>query len=295
MQRATLSKVSAILTGDWHLREDVPICRTDDYWMAQWHKVDFIANLQRQYQCPVLCSGDLFDHWKPSPNLLRETIIHLPLEFYVIYGNHDLPQHNLQLVDKCGINVLQAAGKLTVINDGHWGTVPNNIDGLILPGVTSRTKRILVWHVMNYQGKKPWPDYTGPMAAGLLRKYSHDLILTGDNHKTFFESHEGRWLVNPGSLMRMDADQIDHKPCVFLWFAENNTIQQVFIPVEQGVISREHLDRVAERDGRIDAFISRVNTDWEADVSFEQNIETFEKNNQVRKSVMEIVYKSLEL
>ena len=69
MERTNKSNViqqaSAILCGDVHLREDSPICRTDDVWAAQWKKIDFISDLQKTHDCPVLCSGDLFDYWKP--------------------------------------------------------------------------------------------------------------------------------------------------------------------------------------------------------------------------------------
>ena len=51
---------SAILTADIHLRDDIPICRTDDYWRSMWQKVKFISKLQKQYQVPVLDAGDLF-------------------------------------------------------------------------------------------------------------------------------------------------------------------------------------------------------------------------------------------
>ena len=111
-------KADAILTSDWHLREDTPICRTDNYWEVQWKKVDYISKLQKQYNCLVLHAGDLFDHWKPSPRLLREIILHIPDTFFTVYGQHDLPQHSLELTNKCGINVLQAANKLRVFENG---------------------------------------------------------------------------------------------------------------------------------------------------------------------------------
>ena len=290
MERSKPNKIpTLILMSDPHLREDTPICYTGDYQKDQWFAIDFVSDLQKRYSCPVVCGGDLYDFWKPSPNLLRETILHIPNQFYSIAGQHDLPQHSMNLIYKSGISVLEAARKLTILPGCHWGQEPTE------PSLIIKGKQILVWHKMNYQGKKPWPGCTDPMAASLLRKYTDwDIICTGDNHKTFSESFEGRWLVNPGSLMRMDADQIDHRPCVYLWFAEDNTIEQVFIPIEQGVISREHLEREAERDGRIDAFVSRLDDDWEAALSFEQNVETFKQTNQVRTSVMEIVYKSLE-
>jgi hypothetical protein len=135
-------------------------------------------------------------------------------------------------------------------------------------------------------------DYS---AMTLLKKYPQfDLILTGDNHKTFTATLNNRVLVNPGSLMRMDADQVNHKPSVFLWWGKDNSIEQVCIPIQPNVISREHLERVKKRDDRISAFVSRLNTKWVAKKSFEDNMENFKKENNIRKSVMDIVYESME-
>jgi DNA repair exonuclease SbcCD nuclease subunit len=286
-----INNPSAILCSDWHLREDIPVCRTDDYWSAQWRKVDFISDLQKKYICPVLHAGDLFDHWKPSPNLLRETIKHLPKQFYTIYGQHDLPQHSLNLVDKCGINVLEADKTLKILKGVHWGQVPTEET---IQDLEPKFK-ILVWHKMNYQGKLPYPGCVDPSSASLLRKHPQfDLILTGDNHKTFTEEFEGRRLVNPGALMRMEADEINHKPCVFLWDNITNKIEQIFIPIEQDVISREHIEKIEQRDARIDAYISKFDMEWESKFTFKENLENFKKTNTVRDSVMELVYKATD-
>lgn len=288
-----LKEPNLIITGDWHLREDTPVCRTDvEFQKDQWDCVDFVSDLQKKYKCPVIHSGDLFNHWKPSPWLLSMTMQHLPDQFWTIYGNHDLPQHNLDLANKCGINVLLNAGKLKTMDIVHWGMKPNDAKKMSIdPGFN---KRILVWHVMNYQGKPPWPGCTDPSAASLLRKYPYDLLITGHNHKPFVEEYNGRILVNPGSLTRQSADQIDYKPRVWLWYAAENKVVPIYLPIEEGVISRDHIEVQAERENRIDAFISKLNTDWEASLSFEENLEIFEKENNVRKSVMSIIYKSLE-
>jgi DNA repair exonuclease SbcCD nuclease subunit len=295
MERTKINRIpSAILTSDWHLREDTPICYTGDYQKEQWNSVDFISELQRKWRIPVLHGGDLFDHWKPSPWLIRMAIEHIPDQFITIYGQHDLPQHNLELVNKCGINVLQAAHKLIVSDQCHWGQIPSSKSNLNhILNIPSR--EILIWHKMNYQGRLPWPGCTDPISAALLRKYKqYDLILTGDNHKPFTEEYEGRILVNPGSLMRMDANQIDHKPRVYLWFAETNEIQPIYIPIVANVISREHLDIKKDRDLRIEAFVSRLNSDWEADMSFEDNLDQFFKTNKTREPIKQIIYKSIE-
>lgn len=291
-----------IIMSDPHIREDTPICYIGDYWKEQWDSWDFIFDLQMKHECPVICAGDLFDHWKPSPMLLSETLIHLPEKFHTIYGQHDLPQHNMGLAFKSGIYTLLQADKLAVLTLFTEGNKKFSIEGCSwdqMPMGKDKDyigqRNILVWHVHNYQGKQPWPDCPSPTAISLLKKYpQYDLIITGDNHKPFVEEYQGRLLVNPGSLMRMDADQIDHKPRVYLWYAETNTVEPVYIPIEDHVISREHLEVKKERDNRIDAFVSQLNGNWTATMSFEDNLEKFEKKNKTEKSIMNIVWKSLE-
>jgi len=297
MERTKINKTpDAILCGDIHLREkdNVPICRLDNHWDAQWRKMDFISDLQKKYGCPVLCSGDLFDFWKPSPMLLSWASEHLPDQFYCIYGQHDLPQHNMELAYKSGLYNLRLNDKVQVpACMGGWGLKPEDWDKYETNKLGG--KSYFIWHRMVYQGKLPWPGCTDPMAASLLRKYpQYDLIVTGDNHKPFVEEYKGRLLVNVGSMMRTTADQADFKPRVWLWYAETNTVVPVYLPIEEGVISRDHLEVKEQRENRIDAFISRLNTDWQASLSFEENLEIFEQENQVRKNIMNIIHKSLE-
>jgi len=298
MQRTkTIQKADAILTSDWHLREvtDTPICRTDDFQVAQWEKVDFVSALQKKHDCPVLFGGDLFEHWKPSPWLLSKTMEHLPDQFKAIYGNHCLPQHSISLQDKSGVFALRTALALEILPGTHWGHLPKE-ESLEIKG-----KKILVYHVMTYQGKKPWPGCTDPMGAKLLRQYpEYDLILTGHNHKAFIEhyGHKGSrytTIVNPGSLMRQEAGQIDFRPRVYLYYADTNSVEPVYLPIEQGVVTRGHIEEQEERDGRIDSFISKLETDWEAGVVFQDNLEQFFQTNKIENEVKEIVQKSLEI
>jgi len=283
-----------ILTGDWHLREDTPVCRTDDFQKALWNKVDFISDLQKQHNCPVLHSGDLFNHWKPSPWLLSKAIQHLPKEFYTIYGNHDLPQHQIELQDKCGIYALEQAGKLKVLPCmGHWNSTPDywkNYELNKIKGVP-----YYVYHVMTFQKNLPWPGCTDTPAAGILKKYpQYDLILTGHNHKAFTQEREGRLLVNPGSITRQNANQMDFHPRVYLYYAETNSVKIVYLPIEKDVVTRIHIDNKEERADRIDAFIEKLDTTGGTTLDYETNIDVFFSKNTVRDSVKDIVYECLE-
>jgi len=296
----TKEKASSILCGDLHLRTDTPTCRTDDFEATQWKKLDFISELQRAHGCPVLCPGDLFHHWRPSPYLLSKTMEHLPDQFYTVYGNHDLPQHNINEQVKCGIYTLKQAGVLKVLSGVHWGQTPTK-PSMVLnhmrndPDYSVLQRRVLVWHIMTYQSKKPWPGIKSPKAGGLLRKYpDYDLILTGDNHQAFVENHDGRVLVNPGSMMRQSAGQIDFKPRVYLYYEKTNTVEPIFLPIERSSVSRTHIERSQERDVRIGAFIEKLQGTWDSGLNFEANLEEFFKANKISKPVEQITYKAIE-
>lgn len=287
-----IKKVTAILTADWHLREDTPICRTDDFQKAQWNKIDFIRHLQYKYKCPVIHAGDLFNHWKPSPYLLTQAIVHLPERFWTIYGNHDLPQHNINLQNKSGVYNLTIGEEIELLDECHWLETPDK-GSLLFP--TSPDRRALIWHIMTYQGKQPWPGCMDLSAKEILKKYPQfDLIVTGHNHQAFVEELDGRLLVNPGSLTRQEADKATHEPKVYLYYAKENKVTPVYLPIEQDVISREHIEKAEKRDARIVAFVEKLNTEWQIGVSFEENLEQFEKKNNIRKSVKQLIRKAIE-
>jgi DNA repair exonuclease SbcCD nuclease subunit len=288
-----LKKVDLIFCADIHVRETHPICRTDDFCeVTQWRKLSFIYQLQMQHNCPVFHSGDLFHHWKPSPALLSKTLEYLPNSFYTVYGNHDLPQHNLELKDKCGIYTLLQANYLSVLGECSWGQIPK--EGSWHMHTNNRT--ILVWHkfVANSETKL-WPGAEVSTAKSLLKKYPQfDVILTGDNHQPFVEEYKGRLLVNPGSLSRQRTSETHH-PRVYLYHSIDNTVTEVLLPIEENVISRDHLEVEEQREARVGYFVNQLSDAWEVDIQFDENLQRFEKTNQIRKSVMNIVYKAADL
>jgi predicted phosphodiesterase len=281
-----------------HLREDKPVCRTDNFIDEQTLDLGFLCGLQNKYKCPVVCAGDLFDFWKPSPWLLSYAIDYLPQQFYTIYGQHDLPQHNWDLREKSGIYTLEKAGKVQVLPGVHYGRTPDQLmeDAFCTQSIIhfKTDQTVLVWHHMTYI-TPPFPGATEGQATGILKKYPrYNLIVTGDNHQAFTAEHEGRLLVNPGSFTRQSAIQIDFKPRVYLWFAKTNTVIPVYLPIKEDAISREHIEVVEERDARIDAFISKLDGEWDVSLSFEQNLEIFFQANKIEENVRQIIYKSIE-
>lgn len=284
-------KADAIFGGDWHLMEHTPVSRTDDYPETVFRKLHFISELQKVHGCPVYHSGDLFDHWKPSPWLIAKAAKHLPEQFYSTYGNHDLPGHSFDERERCGLFALaQASNKVNALEFGYWNYDPAEGHCIEIKG-----RKILVWHKCVFQIKEEWmSSIDSSHARKLLKKYpEYDVIVTGDNHKPFVEEYNGKYLVNCGSLGRITAAQIKHRPAVYLWYADDNKVVPVYLPIEKNVLSTEHLQQTKERDVRISSFLEGFK-EWKSSLDFEENLKRYEQENNPDPEIMKIVYNSID-
>jgi DNA repair exonuclease SbcCD nuclease subunit len=291
-----MKRADAIFFADPHFREQTPVARTDDFEAAQWRKLDFIIALQKKHKCGVYIAGDFFDHWKPSPELLSKLNKKLPDEWHSIYGDHDIPQKNMRLIVKSGLYNLKTAGKINIVRGGH-GTDKNNheLPSGQKPSAIIKGRKILLWHVLTWKKELPFPDCKNKSAKFLLKNNpKFDCIVTGDNHKPFTEEYKGRLLVNCGSMMRNNADQNNYRPAVWLYYAYSNTVKKAYLPIEQGVVSREHIDDKKKRDGRIDAFVSSIDP-LSGNNKFVRKLEecfnAFYQKNNTRKEIRDIINK----
>jgi hypothetical protein len=74
---------------------------------------------------------------------------------------------------------------------------------------------------------------------------------------------------------------------VYLWWAKENRIEPVMIPIEEGVITREHLDTQQERDSRIEAFVEKLDSEtFEVSITFRANLEALMRSEGVGDKVM---------
>ena len=154
---------------------------------------------------------------------------------------------------------------------------------------------IAITHQMIIENKPLWPGQEALKGHQVLKKFpEYQLILSGDNHNAFVAEYKGRKLVNPGSMMRAFADQENHKPRVYLWWAETNEIEAVYLPIEQGVISRTHIEVAQDRKNRNKAFIERINEDVEIALSYENNLENYFNKYRTEKKVKEKTWGAVE-
>lgn len=303
----------AIFVSDLHLTETTPVSRIDNYIEAQISKLQFLRELStKNHNCPILCAGDVFDHWKGSPWLCHMAYNNLPRPFYSIVGQHDLPNHSLEnyhrsalaLLDRvdpdiCVLNGTKIETETLFIVGLPFGHIPDSPDELPTPAtLRSRQKRkILLLHGLTFERELPhWSHGDGAYTADeLLDTFGDvfDVIVIGDNHQPFVVKRANTILLNPGSMMRSTLDQHQYQPACYLYYAINNEITRVPFPIQPDVHSDAHVQSKQERDKRIAAYIERINQDWDSGLSFEQNLEAFFKANKTPKSVRGLIWQSL--
>lgn len=284
--------VIGVIVGDPHLREDTPVCRTDDFYPVQMAKLDHLVSECRHYDCPLFCPGDVFNTWKPGLTVLGDTISalrHLPSLFITIAGNHDMPQHNPELLQKSGLGVMKKAGVVFLLDERMPETIGDRMDVYALPwgasGVICRKSdknKVLLAHAMIWKSEAPFPGAEGMSAAQFIKRTGRDyrLIISGHNHEHFSLTVGNTTLINPGSMMRQSADQADHKPGYYLLHDDWSLTWVPFI-IDPKAVTREHIITETEKSDRIEAFVSHIKDNFQVGLSFEKNMEAYFTANRV--------------
>lgn len=291
----------AILVGDIHLRDDQPRCRLDDFLATQKRKGLALKELWEDMgRPPVLQPGDVFDRWKASPQTINLALLYFPPMFTIV-GNPG--KHNYQTdegFEKDALSVVRSSYKNWTIlkhpfmlDNGiqlHpclWGKEPIDI---------SKGKNgidVLITHRNLLDGPSAYDGEDSRMFLEKCSTLGYNLVLSGHNHKPFVKQHGRSLLINPGSFTRQSASE-DHRPKVYLWYAKTNTVEAVYIPIEEGVISRDHIDEPKVRDERIEAFVKRLDQDLEISINFKDNVLSRLSKTKIRDIVTERIMEAVD-
>jgi len=273
--------VNFIACADIHLRDTIPICRTDDYIEQQWLKLNFLIETANEKNCDIFCAGDFFHKAKSSSYVIGQTVKilkKLKNNFFIIPGQHDLPHHNIQLLNHSSLYVLEQAGVINLISCDYQNMAEISSIGMI--------------HTMIHKDKKIHDNIESRKAKKILQEHpSLNIIISGDNHEPFQEEIDGRYLINCGSMMRMTADQLYYIPGFYFVEGVNpvQKITRIQFPYNDDALDRSHIDTIKKRDDRINSFVENLSTSqYEVELNFEKNIDNFLEKNKIRKPVKKI-------
>ncbi len=303
--------VLAVMVSDIHLSRTAPVSRSaePDWYEAQGRMLDQVQQLIDQHGCPAICSGDLFDRWDASPELINWTIDHIPRPMYTIPGQHDLPLHNYADIHRSAywtlakvgaISDLGAGGDWTLCEDKNgrmllasfpWGSDIRNVDA----GVGDLKIAVIHRYVWK-QGASyddPPPESRYHHLAKSLEGY--DVAVFGDNHIGFQVNLGNTRLVNCGCLIPRKSDERKLKPSAWL-LMDDGTVERKILDCSQDKwLEQEEVKAILEPTG-MDEFLEGLKTLDHDSLDFREAVTRYvsDSDNKVSKAARKILLELVE-
>lgn len=316
-ERIPDKKPDAIFTTDWHLRDDTPLCREEEeFFSAMIRKVRSVVSTANAFNVPIIHCGDIGHRSQWSNNLLREILYYLgnlQQKLFLIPGQHDLPEHNIENWNKSAIGVLHEAGVVEVIprfdvklfKNFHlfcfpYGTPLNN--EVLL--VERDKKRVAITHQLIFEGQAEFPTKEPSSAPIILQENNnYDAIFSGDNHTQFMvEDFDTRQiLVNPGSMLRIKSNQANHLPAYYLYYAKENRVEKRLFPIVRHAVNQTAQEvklTSIPKDFRVavEEYIEKILSSTTSDDPLDElllRLETLARTKEVKRGTMDKIKKAV--
>lgn len=314
-------KVIAIFLADIHLSLKPPIWRSaEDNWLeAQARVLREVSTLQKLYECPVICAGDIFDRnrkiadgWDAPAELINFALDELPDNMYAIPGQHDLPNHQYENIHRSAYKTLVECHKIK--NIAPRGIVHLDSERLFLFGVPPGYEissiddsddirrefvKIAVVHDYIWMKGYSYPDAPDEKRLSQFKYnskadkfYGYDVVVYGDNHKGF-TTYGGQTIIfNCGTLMRRKSDEIDYKPQVGL-LLESGKVRSYYLDTSQDKYIEKEQERV-ESNLDMGEFFEELEKLGKTALDFKEAMKQFLHSGRTSVEAKEIILKAME-
>lgn len=289
----------AILCSDLHLTLQIPACRADKDWMAV--QAGYLKQLKDiADRLPIICAGDIFDRWNAPPELINFALQRLPDGMLCVPGQHDLPNHRIDLMHRSGYGVLVEAEKIVDLNipyqhkdffaygAGWEQPIPK-------PLYAKERIAIAVVHRYCWIDGKSYPGAPDTTQLGAYKKElkGYDAAVFGDNHLGFLTNSGDCAVINCGGFIRRKSDEIDYQPSVGVLFSD-------------GTIKRKKLDISGDKFQTIEPgrrevpvnmkeFIDQLEGLGEHGLNFKEAVENhLRENDDIEPETKEMITKAME-
>lgn len=304
-------RVVALLCGDLHISHKAPVARSaeEDWYEAQARPFIQLNRLVRQYDVPVICSGDVFDRWNVPPETINFALKYLPT-MYAVPGQHDLPHHNYGDIKRSAFWTLVEADKIILLdpqwdcpmeiatNDGHvrlWG-FPFGCEIVPLKQSKDLYLEIAVVHQYlwkdgcGYQGA-PEDKRVGKTAAKLK---GYDIAAFGDNHTPFeHRTKSGCLVYNCGGFQCRKTDERGHSPSVGMLHASGKIVRHYLDTSKDVYISSEWVEDLADGIG-MNSFLEELAILGDCAINFSETVHRIMEREKTSPAVKSVVLRALQ-
>jgi len=299
----------AILCSDLHLSLTPPACRADEDWLQTqayylWWLKDYAKTL------PIICAGDIFDRWNASPELIHFALQNLPDGMICIPGQHDLPNHRMDQMHRCGYGVLKQAGKIVDISGDYrvengfvvWGfgwdqeIVPYDVKKInmdLLRQIRSIPKVAIIHRYVWKNEANRYQDAPEEASLDALKKTlsTYNAVLIGDNHCPWIEDLPGTSIMNCGTFIRRKSDEIPYKVGIGV-LLEDGSIIRKRLDTSRDVFQENAKEREST-EFDMKEFIEGLENLGEHGINFQEAVEHALRSNECDAETKEIVLRAI--
>ena len=293
--------MKVLITADWHIKGERPVCRLDNDWIASQRKtISEIREVFSKYGCDQMwILGDLFDAPRCSTEAVNMLVEEL-LKFHegsvkVLCGNHDLKDHNYDNLNVCSIGTIKKI----------FGDIPNEVQGDICRLTVSArpfgmddyesTANIVCTHQLTFPDDATRGIFGGSTADELLERWPKaKFIFTGDYHHGFIrktvpdivhnDEEHARFVVNPGCINIQKADELDYEPTVIVLDFEKFSIHIVHLDPQRENCTRDHIEAREHKEEEFERVVETIKGNVDISLDFDSNLEA-----QVQKTDSAII------
>jgi len=293
-----------IFLSDLHLTCNTPVARLDDIEETWKEKLRFIFDYAQLNKLDIFVAGDFFD--KPRDWRVLAEFLKLREEYQGVYVASVFGQHDMYLYSKdrysTSLGVLIKANSVDELNNHpfvesselgeqihiygcSWGQeIPKSEKGAI---------NILVIHKSISDAPLfPGHDYTDALRF-LEKNPAYNVIVCGDIHRRFVYTVNGRMIMNPGPLLRMEATDynMNYNPKFVVLDTTYQTVEWIDIPhyPAEKVLTRSHIENKKETETMLDEFIKNVSVDHKITFSFKENLQEYLMKNKIPQEIKDII------
>lgn len=288
-----------IVTGDLHYKGVNPRAWLADFPKAMLRELREVFGLAVKHQAEaIVIPGDIFDSPQTALGTLAEVaqlLQEAPCRVLVIAGNHDLWGHNITSKPRTPYGFLARLGLVWDLTDEAY-EIRDRGTGALDVCVTGRSYSVETdtpagaeqfcppEHLECYSGTSihvvhsmlmdhsPGFDMRHTLISEV--KTTANVIISGHEHIGFgiYRRDDGVLFINPGALCRLSASakEIERPVQVALLSVDGEgNAEAELIPLKcaapgHEVLSREHLENEAERNARMDEFLSLLASEGES-------------------------------
>lgn len=228
-----------IACSDLHIRPTAPENRVDNFYETQKRKMRWLFKTAKEASADIICGGDVFDSPTVPYSVTKEYVRmarNFNVRFLTVFGQHDLRYHAYKSYPNTPLSVM-----LSSLRTEHLDRQPFENDEVCVQGTSWDMKipsivpgkvNILAIHQMVTENGGLWPGHTDyTLSKDLTETSGFDIVVSGDNHQSFATEHNGRYLFNSGSIVRLTKAQYDTKPRVALVTVKDGAVSYEWIPV----------------------------------------------------------------